>query len=72
MRQRPLVGDRTWEQMWEPNAAKPALTGATMCNGADVEEALNCMYETARTLTSARYVAHNPEVAGSNPVPATK
>ncbi|GAB4902905.1 hypothetical protein MAHJHV45_47900 [Mycobacterium avium subsp. hominissuis] len=32
---------------------------------------LACSYETARITEDRDRLAHNPEVAGSNPVPAT-
>jgi hypothetical protein len=33
---------------------------------------LTCVFEITRTPVNSRCVAHNPEVAVSNPVPATK
>jgi hypothetical protein len=33
---------------------------------------MTCSYETERIAEDRDRLAHNPEVAGSNPVPATK
>jgi hypothetical protein len=40
-------------------------------NRQDTETPLSCTFETTRTWETPWCVAHNPEVAGSNPVPAT-
>ena len=33
---------------------------------------MTCSYETREVTGAGDWLAHNPEVAGSNPVPATK
>ena len=33
---------------------------------------MTCSYETTEVTGDGDWLAHNPEVAGSNPVPATK
>jgi hypothetical protein len=66
------VGRLIWEQIWEQNTAKPIRISATGCNRRDMRPPFTCAFETVRMERNSQYVAHNPEVAGSNPVPATE
>jgi hypothetical protein len=61
-----------WERIWEQNTAKPARISGMWRNRPDACIASTCGFETLRTVGHSWCVAHNPEVAGSNPVPATK
>jgi hypothetical protein len=60
-----------WSRIWAQNTAKSIRTTATQCNKLDGSTSLTCSYETDRTGGDRDRLAHNPEVAGSNPVPAT-
>jgi hypothetical protein len=60
-----------WSRIWAQNTAKSIKTTATQCNKLDGSTSLTCSYETDRTGRDCDRLAHNPEVAGSNPVPAT-
>ena len=60
-----------WSRIWAQNKAKSIRTTATQCNKLDGSTSLTCSYETDRTGGDRDGLAHNPEVAGSNPVPAT-
>jgi hypothetical protein len=61
-----------WSRTWAQNTAKSIRTTATQCNKLDGSTSLTCSYETDRTGGDRDRLAHNPEVAGSNPVPATR
>jgi hypothetical protein len=61
----------SWEQICERNAAKNDRTRETTERGLDVDVSLSSRYGTERAPQNGDRFAHNPEVAGSNPVPAT-
>jgi hypothetical protein len=50
----------------------PPKMGRIRWNPEDASPPLTCGFETHRQQQNPRYVSHNPEVAGSNPVPATE
>ena len=62
----------TWERIWEQNTAKRPRIGRTRRDRSDVRTHLSGAYATIRGRFHNLRIAHNPEVAGSNPVPATK
>ena len=43
----------------------------TRRDGLNAKPAVACMFETWASIQHRHRLAHNPEVAGSNPVPAT-
>ena len=58
-----------WEQIWEPNSAKPPQISATRRNRLDALPPLTCTNETTRTPENPWPVAHNLEVAHLAAVP---
>jgi hypothetical protein len=60
-----------WEQIWEPNAAKQPKPPEMRRHGPDPRTPPTCTNKTRDTAQDRDRLAHNPEVAGSNPVPAT-
>ena len=62
---------RGCERIYERNAAKPPRWAGTRRDGWDGRLAATCTFETRKPLRDVDRLAHNPEVAGSNPVPAT-
>jgi hypothetical protein len=59
------------ERICEPNAAQRLGRRATQRAGVDGLHSLTCIFETCDATCLSHRLAHNPEVAGSNPVPAT-
>ena len=65
-----LASRLIWEQIWEQNTVNRAVR-CNVPNRPHTRGPLTCAFETRRTRENTWCVAHNPEVAGSNPVPAT-
>jgi hypothetical protein len=59
------------ERICEPNAPQHPRWCATRCDGKEERLTVTCMFETCGAKRNWHRLAHNPEVAGSNPVPAT-
>ena len=59
------------ERICERNAAQLPVWRGTRRDGMDVALAVACKFETPVSACPYHRLAHNPEVAGSNPVPAT-
>jgi hypothetical protein len=64
-------GDRRCERICEPNAAKHRGQPGMRRSYPDRQSPLTCEFETRTAKCDSHRLAHNPEVAGSNPVPAT-
>jgi hypothetical protein len=62
----------TCERICERNAAQLPVVLGTRRDGLNAKPAVACMFETWASIQHRHRLAHNPEVAGSNPVPATK
>ena len=60
-----------WPRIWPLNTVEPMRTSATGRDSLDGRRSLTWTYETERGGEDRDRLAHNPEVAGSNPVPAT-
>ena len=60
-----------WPRIWTRNAVEPMRTSGTRRDSLDGGTSLTWTYETDRNVRDRDRLAHNPEVAGSNPVPAT-
>ena len=61
----------SWEQIWEQNIVKTMRTSGTWRTRLDGSTSVYLQHETDRNPRDRDRFAHNPEVAGSNPVPAT-
>src|ERR1700682_2193314 len=61
-----------WERIWERNAAQLPRWRETRRDDLDRRLVLTCRSETREATGDGDRLAHDPEVAGSNPVPATK
>jgi hypothetical protein len=64
--------DLAWEQIWEQDSTKQTRTSATRCNRPDTWAGLTSAFATLRAGRNTWQLAHNPEVAGLYPVPATR
>jgi hypothetical protein len=60
-----------WPRIWTQNTVEPMRISGTQRDRLDGRTLLTCSYETQRSGEDRDRLAHNPEVAGSNPVPAT-
>ena len=65
------VGGGCCERICERNAAQLPRWGETKRDGWDGRLIVSCAFETREVTWDGDRLAHNPEVAGSNPVPAT-
>src|ERR1700681_3197217 len=61
-----------WERIWERNTAERPRWRGMRRDGLDGREVVTWRFETGEATGDGDWFAHNPEVAGSNPVPATK
>jgi hypothetical protein len=68
---RPGLGRIRCERFCEPNAVKRAERHEMRRDRVDRLRCLTCTFETCTDPCNSHRLAHNPEVAGSNPVPAT-
>jgi hypothetical protein len=59
------------ERICERNAVQQPSWGETRRDGWDGRSIATCAFETREATGDGDRLAHNPEVAGSNPVPAT-
>jgi hypothetical protein len=59
------------ERICERNAAQLPRWGEMRRDGWDGRLIVTCAFETREAIRDGDWLAHNPEVAGSNPVPAT-
>jgi hypothetical protein len=60
-----------WPRIWTQNTVEPMRISGTQRDRLDGRTSLTCSYETECIGGDRDRLAHNPEVAGSNPVPAT-
>ena len=60
------------ERICERNAAQLPRWRGTRRDGLDGRSVVTCRFETREATRDGDRLAHNPEVAGSNPVPATR
>ena len=67
----PAQFPRGCERICERNAVQWARRRGIRCDGVDGRLLVTCEFETREATGDGDRLAHNPEVAGSNPVPAT-
>src|SRR3954469_9246819 len=66
------IAQWVWPRIWTRNTVEPMRTSGTGRDSLGTGTSLTCSYETECIGGAGDWLAHNPEVAGSNPVPATK